>query len=219
MPIPKQEIAAIVQQFYFGENDGAKLIHALPAFAPGEHEKIFCGYWEQDEQKHDRLFHGILPEYGIKPDGFNPLFQGLFGIAWECVNEKDWVKCMAISAVIENIALTAGEYLYEHGDDPVKKVLDQILPDEKKHLGFSHQQLEIYAKETKNKEKIREVLRKVKALSFSLGKKNLFTTHDVAVSNAAEKKLLAQLEIIGIKEMYVKNGNGFIRNLFFELII
>ncbi len=217
--IPKQEIAAIVQQFYFGENDGAKLIHALPEFAPGQHEKIFCGYWEQDEQKHDRLFHSILHEYNIKPEGFNALFQGLFGIAWECVKEKDWVKCMAISAVIENIALTAGEYLYEHGDDPVKNVLEQILPDEKRHLAFSHQQLELYAKENENKQKIRGVLKKVKALSFALGKKSLFTKHDIAVSNNAEQKLLTQLETIGIKEIYIKNGNGYIRNLFFEMIL
>src|SRR3989338_373790 len=220
MPIPKQEIAAIVQQFYFGENDGAKLIHELPAFAPGEHEITFCGYWEQDEQKHDRLFHEILPLYGVKPEGFNELFSGLFGIAWGCVKEKDWVKCMAISAVIENIALTAGEYLYEQGDAPVKNVLEQILPDEKKHLGFSQQQLELAIKNDEtNRQKVKDVLKRVKYLSCEIGKEGLFTVHDIAVSNRAEEKFLNDVKSLGIRTIRIKNTNGYVRNWFVEKML
>jgi len=220
MTLAKQEIAAIVQQFYFGENDGAKLIHELPAFAPGLHEKTFCRSWELDEQKHDRLFHEILPLYDIKPEGFNDLFMGLFGIAWSCVHEKDWVKCMAISAIIENIALTAGEYLYEQGDAPVKNVLEQILPDEKKHLGFSQQQLELFVKKDKeNREKIKDVLNKVKRLSCDLGKKGLFTVHDLAVSNKAEKKFLTDMKKLGVWTVYMKNANGYWRNSFVEKVV
>lgn len=219
MPIQKPEIAAIVQQFYFGENDGAKLIHELPAFAPEEHEKKFCKIWEADEQKHDKLFHEILPIYEIDPKGFNELFSGLFGIAWNCVQEKDWTKCMMIACCIENIALVAGEFLYENGDEPVKNVLEQILPDEKRHLGFTQQQLEKYTRIPSEKKKIKEVLKKVKLLSFQLGKKNLFNKYDLLISNDAEQRLLKKMKEWGIHSIHIKNKNGYLRNLIFEELV
>lgn len=217
--LTKQEIAAIVQQFYFGENDGAKLIHELPAFAPGEHEQKFCAVWEADEQKHDRLFHEILPLYDIDPKGFNELFSGLFSIAWKCVEEKDWTKCMMIACCIENIALVAGEFMHEHGDNLIKNVLSQILPDEKKHLGFTQQQLEKAAKIPSENVKIKEVLKKVKLLSFRLGKKNLFNTYDLIISNDAEKRLLTKMKEWNIHSIHLENKNGYWRNLFWESVL
>ena len=217
MPLPKHEIAAIVEQFYFSEADGAKLIHELPAFAPGKHEKEFCQHWEADEAKHETLFANIIDEYNIKQQKANPLFAGLFGIAWECVEEKDWTKCITIAAIIEHIALEAGMYIQEQGDDPVKKVIEQILPDEKKHLAFSQQQLQKYAQT--EKEKIQEVLKKVKHLSFQLGKQHKFTKHDIIVANRAEKKFLAALRTMGIQYPHIVNKNGWVRNSIYAFVV
>jgi 1,2-phenylacetyl-CoA epoxidase catalytic subunit len=225
--LPKHEIGAIVEQFYFGEADGAKLVHELPTFAPTIHEKEFCKVWESDEKKHEVLFAAILDEYNINRDSAkqSPLFDGIFKIAWQCVEEKDWVKCMTISAVIENIALEAGHYIHEVGDKPVQEVIDQILPDETKHLAFSNQQLKLHAtngtKETnkKAKKKIQQVLKKVKLLGFRLGKQNLFTTHDRIVANRAEVRFLEQLKTMGITHQHIENKNGYIRNSFAQVLL
>jgi 1,2-phenylacetyl-CoA epoxidase catalytic subunit len=227
MPLSKNEIAGIVEQFYFGEADGAKLIHELPAFAPTLHEKEFCKVWEADETKHETLFSAILDEYNINQESAkqNPLLNGIFTIAWDCVKQQDWVKCMTISAVIENIALEAGKYIHQFGDKPVQEVIDQILPDEEKHLAFSKQQLK---KHTTNgtkktnaiaKRKIENVLKRVKLLSFHLGKKNLFTKHDRIVANRADKRFVEQLKKMGMNHHHIKNKNGFLRNLFYETLL
>ncbi len=217
--LKKHEIGAIVQQFYFGESDGAKLVQALPAFAPGQHEKEFCKYWKQDEEKHDRLFHGILHEYALVPSGFNVLFEGLFGIAWQCVAEKDWVKCMTIAAVIETIALEAGIYLHENGDEPVQKILEEIIPDEKKHLAFSRTELQKYVNLSDNRIKIKNVVKKVKILSCKLGKEKKFNNHDIHVANMAQTAFLSDMEKLGIHYPNIKNKNGYWRNIFLEIII
>lgn len=210
--LQKQEICAIIEQFYFGEADGAKLIHELPSFAPSQHEKEFCRYWQADEEKHERLFACIVEEYNIKKKGFNPLLDGIFRIAWQCVKEKDWVKCMVISAVIENIALEAGKYVHENSDETVQRILDQILPDEEKHLGFSNQQLRKYNNKGNNKNKIKDVIKQVKMLSFTLGRQNMFNKHDISVANRAEKNLLNDLKHIDIDYPHIENKNGFVRN-------
>jgi 1,2-phenylacetyl-CoA epoxidase catalytic subunit len=222
--LPKHEIAAIVEQFYFGEADGARLISHLSAFAPSKHEAEFCKVWQADENKHETLFAGIIEEYEIKQETAkqNPLFNGIFTIAWDCVKEKDWVKCITISAVIENIALEAGNYICEHGDKPVQEVIAKILPDEQKHLGFSNQQLKKHATEgtiraqKRTKKKIRHVLKRVKRLSFHLGKQNLFTKHDRIIANRAEVRFLEQVKELGINHRHIENKNGYLRNTFYS---
>lgn len=218
--LSKEELGEIISQFYCGENDGAKLVHELIAFAPEQHESEFCRYWEKDEQKHDRLFGTIIHQYPIKQKEFKELMGGIFAIAWDCVREKEWTKCMAIAAVIENIALTAGLYLEENGDAPVKNILREVLPDEQKHLAFSEQQLRNLAtqekEQEKNKEKIKEVIKRVKQITFSLGKKRTLSSHEIIILNRTQNNLLNQLEAIGISYPNIRNKNGFLRNWAYE---
>ena len=216
--LPKEKLGLIVSQFYCGEHDGAALIHELAPFAPGTHEKQFCSFWEADEQKHDRLFGSIAHLYPAvsSEKKFNSLIGGIFSIAWDCVHEKDWVKCMTIAAVIEHIALAGGEYLLKHGDQQVQQIVLQILPDERKHLAFSEQQLRELLRVRKNKKKVEQVLFRLKRLSFSLGKKGLFQSYDISISNIAQHRFLTQLDQEGLWYPNIVNGNGFLRNTFLE---
>lgn len=233
MQLSKEKLALIVTQFYCGEHDGAALIHELPSFSPGIHEKEFCSSWEADEQKHDTLFGSIVSLYNLKREEkddtslspshsmtqctFNPLMGGIFSIAWDCVHEKDWVKCMTIAAVIEHIALAAGEFLLQYGDEQVGQIVQQILPDEKKHLAFSEQQLQRSLRaHPRNKKKVKQVLFRLKKLSLSLGKKGLFQKHDILISNLAQQRFLKQLKRDGVWCPDVKNTNGRLKNSFYE---
>ena len=139
------------------------------------------------------------------------------------MNEKDWVKCMAISAMIENTAWYAGKYLYEKGDTPVQKVLDVVMVDEAKHLAFSREQMKICIElQEHNKEKVAAVLKKVKLLLFDVGKNNQFNVHDLVVARCAEEAVLMDMDKIGIRMICgrrIETSNGYWRNLFFKFII
>ena len=127
--------------FAAGEDKGVDLLKQLLLFVPDKETASKVVDQIKDEVKHARYFSTKLKDLDIDCEGLKKNLKSLYDYAQSCVDEQDWVKCMAVQAVIEELAMAAFVHRYPQFDKSVQVILEEVIGDEKRHLAFALSEL------------------------------------------------------------------------------
>lgn len=140
-----------ITQYAMAEEEGVLLLQKMVDFAPGDEEKQFVIDQVSDEQKHAKIFKDLQ----IEEAPWYTSTRKLYELAWNVVNQKHWLKCMILQAVIEELAMHSFTESWKRADAQVKEKINEVIKDEQKHLAFATNQIKKLAKG--NEELIQEV--------------------------------------------------------------
>lgn len=132
----------VLCQYQAAEDRGIDLLKQLRTFAPSEEIGKEIDQQIIDETKHERLFSERLDHLEIDCQGLNNSLEDIYDLAQKCVDEKDWVKSIAIQTVIEELAMATFTEHVEELDEDSQTVLREIIQDEARHLEFGLRELD-----------------------------------------------------------------------------
>lgn len=150
-----------ISQYAISEDMGVSLLSQMLVFVPGDEERKFLESQIEDEKKHNRLFAERADELGATEKFFQESLQRLYEFGQECVNKKDWLLCMSCQSVIEELAMASFGAFYHRADEKTKKILTEVIGDEKRHLDFALWQIEKWTKSDEDRKKILDLQHQV----------------------------------------------------------
>lgn len=143
-----------ISQYAISEDMGVSLLSQMLEFAPTEEEHTFLKSQVQDEIKHNRLFSERADELGSTEKFFNDSLQKLYEFGQQCVSKKDWLLCVSCQSVIEELAIASFSVFFQRADEKTRKMLLEVIDDEKRHLDFAFQQIKKWTKTDEDRKKI-----------------------------------------------------------------
>ncbi len=144
----RDRLVATLCSYAVAETAALEASSGLIAIAPNRHAKIFLSTQTVDEGRHVEVMLNRLRELGV-PDPeaevdrrAGPSVKRLRGKILELVNAREWDA--AIFA--QNVALETMEYTvfraHARNADPITKdLLERVLRDERRHIGFGENEL------------------------------------------------------------------------------
>lgn len=150
----EQHLKRKLSEYAMAEDRGVSLLSQMLEFAPGDEEKKFLEGQIVDEKKHNRLFQQRADELNAEEEFFLESLEKLYDIGQECVAGKEWLACVTCQSIIEELALASFASFFGRADEKTKKILLEIMGDEKRHLAFTLWQIEKWAHTAQEKEKI-----------------------------------------------------------------
>jgi 1,2-phenylacetyl-CoA epoxidase catalytic subunit len=188
--------------FALGEDKGVDLLKQLLTFVPDRETAEQVIAQTTDEIKHARLFDTKLKDLDIDCNGLKKNLTQLYDYAQTCVDEKDWVKCMAVQAVIEELAMAAFTHRYPQFGKDVQKILEEVISDEKRHLEFGIRELNKYKDHQEAREKMQTVHMKAAEIMLNAAREENLTAEEKKEAMTIMKKAYilhkGRLEKIGV---------------------
>ncbi|MDP3975733.1 MAG: ferritin-like domain-containing protein [bacterium] len=149
----------ILCEYQQAEEKGVGLLRQLKTFAPTEEVAEEIAEQVEDELRHTRLFAERLKDLDIDCETLMEALAGIYDLAQECVDKKDWVRSIAIQTVIEELAMATFTNQLGKQDEETESVLREIIVDEQRHLEFGMRELNKVRQG--NEEQIRDIHLKV----------------------------------------------------------
>lgn len=150
-----------LSEYAMAEDRGVSLLSQMLTFVPGDEEKTFIKGQIEDEKKHNRLFQQRADELNAQEQFFLESLGKLYDIGQECVEQRDWLACVTCQSIIEELALASFASFFPRADEKTKKILLEIMGDEKRHLAFTLWQIEKWARSDEDKTKIHALQKRV----------------------------------------------------------
>ena len=150
-----------LSEYAMAEDKGVSLLSQMLTFTPTEEEHKFILDQVEDEKKHNRLFQERADELNVEEKFFLKSLDELYEIGQECVNEKDWLKCVSCQNIIEELAIASFSSIYTRADDKTREILNEIISDEKRHLDFTLWQIEKWATTPEKKKVVMDLQQRV----------------------------------------------------------
>ena len=160
-PTQDESFKKQISQYALSEDRGVSLLSQMLTFVPGEEECVFLERQIQDEIKHNRLFSERADELGIEEKFFHESLEKLYRFGQECVNKKDWLLCVACQSVIEELAIASFSVFFQRADEKTRKILLEIIEDEKRHLEFALGQIGKWTKTDDDRAKVLDLQKEV----------------------------------------------------------
>lgn len=189
-----------------GESQGVELLKQLKTFAPSEEVAAEIAEQIEHEKRHDQLFAERLKDLDIDCRGMNDSLVGVYDLAQECVDAKDWVSSITIQAVIEELAMSTFSEHFGEQDPETQEILKGIIAEEVLHLEFGMRELtKITQAENadENRAKMRAIhLKVIQLLKDSFSDTSYSKTeHKILLKTAikAYKNHKARLATIGVE--------------------
>ncbi|MFQ5415495.1 MAG: ferritin-like domain-containing protein [Myxococcota bacterium] len=134
--------------YCIGETTALEAASGMIAFAPNRHAKIFLATQVVDEARHlEVLLHRLAelgvadPEPEIERRG-NRKLKTFKRRLLECVESRDWEAALfAQNVILEAMEFTVFEAHAERADPLTREVLEGIVKDERRHMGFGENEL------------------------------------------------------------------------------
>ncbi len=131
-----------------GETAALDASSGLVRLAPNRHAKIFLATQVVDEARHLEVFLHRMKELGVAdPEGeierrANPNLLQFKKRLLELVDDRDWDSAVfAQNVILETMEFTAFKAHLEGADPVTGEVLDGVIKDERRHLGFGENDL------------------------------------------------------------------------------
>lgn len=182
-----------------GEERGVGLLIQLQKFAPTKNAKEQINLQIEDERRHAAIFAGVLSKAGVDCESMQRQLGELYDLAQEYVDKKCWVECIAIQAVIEELAMSAFIFRYPSLAPASQAELESVILDERRHLDFCIQELSQYT-DTESLQKISELHNRVvqivkKALMVVSAADRPELIHILKMATTMHKQRLLKLNI------------------------
>ncbi len=147
-PSRREALITTLCNYCVGETAALEGASGMIEFAPNRHAKIFLATQVVDEARHLEVFLHRLSELGVEdPEAeivarANPSLVRFKERLLEFVAGKDWdAAVFAQNVVLETMENTAFR-AHESTADPVTaEILDGVIKDERRHLGFGENDL------------------------------------------------------------------------------
>lgn len=154
-----------ISEYAIAEDRGVHLLIQMQEFVPDD-ARTFLESQIVDEVKHNRLFEERALELKITEPFFLESLKELYDLGQDCVDKKDWLLCMVMQCMIEELALASFGNSAAQSDPKTRDVLKEIMEDEFRHLEFTTEEIEKY-KSPENDKKIYDLQMEVLKLFLS----------------------------------------------------
>ncbi|GEM_PF-5178578 len=153
-----------ISQYALAEDRGVSLLSQMLEFVPGDEERVFLVGQVEDEKKHNRLFSERADELGVEEQFFTESLEWLYDFGQECVDKKDWLLCVTCQSVIEELAMASFAVFFQRADEKTRKILLEIIDDEKRHLDFALWQIGKWTRTDADRKKVLDLQHHVLSL-------------------------------------------------------
>lgn len=153
-PKKNEHLKRKLSEYAAAEDRGVSLLTQMLEFVPGEEERKFIEGQVEDEKKHNRLFQQRADELNVEETFFLESLGKLYDLGQKCVSEGDWLKCITCQSIIEEVALASFASFFQRADEKTRKILLEIMDDEKRHLDFTFWQIRKWAVTKDAREKV-----------------------------------------------------------------
>jgi len=144
----RENLITTLCNYCVGETAALEASSGLVALAPNRHAKIFLATQVVDEARHLEVFIHRLRDLGIAdPEGeierrANPNLVRFKDRLLDYVAERDWdAAVFAQNVILETMEYTAFRAHLQNADPVTAQVLDGVIKDERRHLGFGENDL------------------------------------------------------------------------------
>jgi 1,2-phenylacetyl-CoA epoxidase catalytic subunit len=134
--------------YCIGETAALEGASGMIGFAPNRPQQIFLATQAVDEARHLEVLHHRLLELGVKDPELeiqlraNRSLQAFRKRLLELVDAKDWEAALfAQNVILECMEFTAFQTHAQNADPITREVLEGIVKDERRHMGFGENDL------------------------------------------------------------------------------
>jgi 1,2-phenylacetyl-CoA epoxidase catalytic subunit len=134
--------------YCIGETAALEGASGMIAFAPNRRQQIFLATQAVDEARHLEVLHHRLLELGVQDPTLeielraNRSLQAFRKRLLELVDSKDWEAALfAQNVILECMEFTAFQTHAQTADPITREVLEGIVKDERRHMGFGENDL------------------------------------------------------------------------------
>jgi len=134
--------------YCIGENAALEGASGMIAFAPNRRQQIFLATQVVDEARHLEVLHHRLLDLGVEDPEIeirlraNRSLQAFRKRLLELVEGKDWEAALfAQNVILECMEFTAFQTHAQRADPITRQVLEGIVKDERRHMGFGENDL------------------------------------------------------------------------------
>jgi len=144
----RERLISVLCNYCIGETAALEAASGLIAIAPNHRSKIFLSTQVADEGRHLEVFIHRLRELGV----FDPLREielrgspSLFAFKrrlLELVDGKDWETALfAQNVILESLEFVVFRRHASDADAVTAEILDGVIKDERRHIGFGENEL------------------------------------------------------------------------------
>ena len=155
-----------ISEYALAEDRGVQLLIQMQEFVP-EDARAFLESQIKDELKHNRLFEERAVELNMTEPFFLESLKELYDLGQDCVDQKDWLLCMVMQCMIEELALASFGNSAAQADPRTREILKEIMDDEFKHLEFTADEIQKYNQSPADSGKIYDLQKRVLQLFIS----------------------------------------------------
>ena len=144
----KDRLITTLCNYCIGETAALEGASGMIEFAPNRHSKIFLATQVVDEARHLEVFLHRLRELGVEePEGeitrrANPMLMIFKQRLQDFVHAKDWdAAVLAQNVILETMEHTVFRSHAATADPVTAEVLEGVIKDERRHLGFGENDL------------------------------------------------------------------------------
>jgi len=148
VPADRENLVTTLCNYCVGETAALEASSGLIALAPNRHAKIFLATQVVDEARHLEVFIHRLSDLGVDdPEAeiirrANPNLLRFKDRLLDYVAERDWdAAVFAQNVILETMEYTAFRAHIQNADPVTAEVLDGVIKDERRHLGFGENDL------------------------------------------------------------------------------
>ncbi len=144
----RDNLVTTLCNYCVGETAALEASSGLVALAPNRHAKIFLATQVLDEARHLEVFIRRLRDLGVEdPENeivlrANPSLVRFKDRLLEFVADRDWdAAVFAQNVILETMEYTVFRAHLQDADPVTAQVLDGVVKDERRHLGFGENNL------------------------------------------------------------------------------
>jgi 1,2-phenylacetyl-CoA epoxidase catalytic subunit len=205
----RERLITTLCNYCVGETAALEGASGLVGFAPNRNAKIFMATQVVDEARHLEVFRRRLEDLGVDdPESeierrANPVLLDFRAALLRHVGERDWdAAVFAQNVILETMEYTVFRAHLENADPVTAEILQGVISDERRHLGFGESDLgRRLAEDPSTRARLREVKRDLDSMVLGVF---AGTLDDLAIPRADRPELgreyLMSIERLGLTQ-------------------
>ena len=139
-------------QILFGESLAIDYCKTIAEFAPNTAARDFLLKQQREEEKHLELLTDYVSNIDRPHVPISKNMRKLHVVMDKALEEKNYTKSIFVqNFIVEGLVITLLEEMSKHGDVGLKKICDDIISDELRHVQFGVDQLREILSENNDK--------------------------------------------------------------------